>query len=225
MILLFFQVSLSILKLDDNIFKSNILNQELQVPWFVMFGNSNCPSCAYSFPEFEKISNMASDFIAFGYADTQLTKETAMSLGVFSVPSFFLFTNNGTYAYNGKRTASNFMSFISDVLSEGIEETDESWADQKDNMVIMFTRRYKPPIYYSAAYNILKNKNIKFGLTRDSDVIEAFGNPTTPSIWFYKNMEKVKYDGKQEFTNFISSIFSFFDIDDTQKIPNFQHDL
>lgn len=190
-----------------------------------MFGSSNCPNCIYAFPEFEKASNIASDFIAFGYADTTLAREAALELEVYTVPSFFLFTDNRTLRYSGKRLSSSFMNFIGSALGEGIDETDESWIDQDENMVVMFTRRFKPPAYYSAAYDLFKSSNIKFGITRNSDVIEAFGNPPTPSIWFFKNGEKTKYQGKQDYVDFINAISDYFEVDFDDTQSDFKDDL
>jgi hypothetical protein len=59
----------------------------------------------------------------------------------------------------------------------------------------LFTRRFKP----SAAFGTFRDRGIAFGIVRDSDTIEAFGNPPLPSIWLFKGGAKVMYKGKQDF--------------------------
>ena len=50
-------------------------------------------------------------------------------------------------------------------------------------------------------------------MARDSEVIEMFGNPKRPSIWFYKNSEATQYKGKEEYTALIDAIADHFEIE------------
>ncbi|KAH0785272.1 Thioredoxin family protein [Histomonas meleagridis] len=213
MLNLLFILSSSLSQLTDREFKENIINGKAKEPWFVMFTNENCPNCIIALPEFEKAAELARGFVTFSTAQVKDTPEMARRLGVYAVPSFFLFTENGVRPYSGRRVSISFLNFIADVIGENIDEADESWNDQTDNRVILFTKRFKPPFSFVATYSVLKNKGITFGISRDSDVIEAFGNPPTPSIWFLKDGKKEQYKGKQDFTKLIDAISQFYDVE------------
>ena len=80
-------------------------------------------------------------------------------------------------------------------------------------MVLLFTRRFKAPPLFAAAYGAFKDSNVTFALVRDSEVIEMFEKPPIPSIWFYKDGEGVQYKGKQEYTDLIDAIAEHYKID------------
>ncbi|OHS93340.1 hypothetical protein TRFO_40377 [Tritrichomonas foetus] len=216
MIYFFLVCSLSVFQLDENSFKQYVLHSDKSIPWFVMFGSSNCPACVQSAPEFESASNNARGIVRFGYADTKLTPNIATELGIRAIPAFFIFSKGSIQEFTGARTSGGFMNFISEYIGDGLEEADESWIDQNDNRVILFTRRFKPPVMFSAAYNTFKDHEkygITFGMARDSDTLELFDNPPVPSIWFFKDGEKVQYKGQNNFYSLIDAISAHYGIE------------
>ena len=101
--------------------------------------------------------------------------------------------------------------YIASQIGEGVEEAQDWWNEKEDeNMVILFTKSFKPPLMLCAAQGIFKNKGITFGYTRDIDVFGAFGNPPIPSYWFYKKGEKIKYKGKNDIFSFVQAISKYF---------------
>lgn len=203
-----------VLNADEKTFQSLIINGEKETPWFVMFTTDTCPACAQATPEFELASEKSRGFARFAVANTRKCPNIAKSFGVRAVPSFFLFTATGTSQYQGSRTSGSFLQFISEAIGDGIEEVDETWLDSHDNRVILFTRRFKPPALFSAAYGAFKTKNIRFGMVRDTETIELFGNPNVPSILMCKSTgEREIYTGKHEYIPLIDSISEYFGID------------
>jgi thiol-disulfide isomerase/thioredoxin len=213
MLPLFFSFSFSLFQLDDSSFDRFVKKGNKEVPWFVMFGGPNCPACVSALPEFESASTRARGFCRFAYADTGAVPKAVTSLKITAIPAFHLFTESDSHNFTGASTSAGFLRFISDVIGDGLEEADESWVDRKDNYVILFTRQFKPPALFSAAFGAFKGKGIEFGMARDSDTLEAYGNPPLPSIWFYREGKKRMYKGKQEFLNLIDKISEYFGLD------------
>lgn len=205
--------SRSVFHLDDTTFDQVITNGNKKIPWFILFGSENCPACVQAYPEFELASEQARGFVRFGYADTRFNPKISSKLGVYAIPAFFFFTEKETKRYEGQRLMSSFLSFISEEIGDGIEEADESWADQTDRRVILFTRRFKSPAIFSAVFSAFKHEGIVFGLTRDSDTIEAFDNPPVPSLWFMKDGEKTQYKGEFDYFSLTDAISKHFGLD------------
>lgn len=205
--------SRSIFQLDEKTFQQSVIKGDKSIPWFIMFGSENCPACIQAAPEFEHASERTRGYVRFGYADTKYTPNIASQLNIRAIPAFFLFTNNSTESFIGQRTSTGFLTFISDALSDGLEEADESWVDQTDNRVILFTKRFKAPVFFSAVHYAFRNKGITFGMTRDSETIEIFDNPPIPSIWFFKNGEKTQYKENLDYFSIIDAISKHFDIE------------
>jgi thiol-disulfide isomerase/thioredoxin len=208
-------VALGVFQLDDRGFQQHVVKGSKSIPWFVMFGGPNCPACAQAAPEFELGSQRSRGFARFAYADTQAAPEMSSSLGVKAIPAFFLFTDDGHHQYpdTGSRSSGSFLQFISDIIGEGLEDADEGWVGREDNHVILFTRKFKPPAIFSAAYVAYRNKGISFGMARDSDTMNSFGKPPVPSIWFFKNGERVMYKGKQDFIALLDKIGEHFGVE------------
>ena len=209
----FFVSSHSVFELTDQTFGAVVEYGDLSIPWLIMFGGDNCPACRVALPEFSKASDGAHGFCKFGYINVNKYPSLAAKFEVKAIPTFFLYTEEGNYKYSGTHTSNGFLNFISSKLGDGIQEIDETWADSKDPMVLLFHRNFKPPMIMSAAYGAFRSKNITFGITRDSDVIEAFGNPVLPSYWFYKDGVGTKYLGAKDFAAFIDAISEHFDVD------------
>jgi thiol-disulfide isomerase/thioredoxin len=208
----------ALLQLDDASFAHYVKNGDKDVPWFVMFGGPKCPSCSAALPEFANASSLAQGFCRFGYVDTARALTAVRSLDIHKVPTFLLFTDADHQNYSGPHSATAFVRFASEVIGEGIDEADGSWADRTDNYVILFTRQFRPPTAFSGAYGTMKRRGIAFGMARDSDTIEQFGNPRIPSIWFSKNGQKKIYKGKLEFTTLAASIAEFFGIEEGKSL-------
>lgn len=207
-------VSCNVYQMSEKTFKDHILKGDKSVPWFVMFTSPHCPACVQAAPEFENAAERSRGFARFAIADTMRCPNIANSLGIRAVPSFFFFTETDTLEFRGARSAGAFLQFISESIGSGIEDAEDSWIDTTENKVILFTRRFKPPALFSAAYGAFKNKGVRFGMARDTETIEAFDNPPIPSIWMYKETgEKQMYKGKQEFINLIDSIAEFYGIE------------
>jgi hypothetical protein len=208
-----FAHSQAVFQLSDQVFEALMGKADLSIPWFVMFGGNNCPACTLAVPEFSKASEGAHGFAKFGFANVDQCPGIVKTLEIKTIPSFYLFMEDGQFKYSGSHTAKGMLSFVSAKLGEGIEEIDESWSYSNDSMVLLFHRSFKPPMIMSAAYGAFKNKNITFGISRDSDVIEAFGNPLLPSYWFYKDGVGTQYLGTKDFASFIDAIAEHFDTD------------
>lgn len=206
----------SVALLDERALKQAAISDG-SIPWFVMFGSKTCPACVNARPEFEKAGDKAQGYAHFGYADVNHAPEMSNSLGIRGIPAFFMFTPKGPIEYQGYRTENSFISFVSDYLGEGLEEADETWADQKDNRVILFTRRFKPSAVFSGCSRVFQKKGITFGMARDSDTLEAFGKPPLPSIWFLKDGVKTQYKGKQNFFEISKAISSHFSVELDEK--------
>ena len=203
-----------VLNVNEKTFTSLIIDGDKEVPWFVMFTTDTCPACAQAAPEFEIASEKARGFARFAVANTRLCPNIASSLGIRTVPSFFLFTAAKTSECKGARTSGSFLQFISEVIGEGVEEADESWLTAGEDAVILFTRRFKPPVLFAAAYGAFKGRNIRFGMVRDSDTLERFGSPDVPSIWMYKaSGEKEMYSGKQEYIALVDKISEYYGVE------------
>jgi thiol-disulfide isomerase/thioredoxin len=198
---------------DERTFLDQVNRQSKLIPWFVMFGGKQCPACVQTMPEFEAASEQTVGFAKFGYIDASAVPQMARELGVASIPAFFLFTDSGPQEFSGIRSATGFVQFISDVIGEGVEEADESWIEDHKRFVILFTRRFKPPAVFSAAFGAFRSGVITFGVVRDTETIEAFGNPPIPSIWLYKDGEKVIYKGKMQFIELIDRISEYYGVD------------
>jgi thioredoxin-like negative regulator of GroEL len=205
--------SLSVFQLDDRGFEQYITKGNKAIPWFVMFGGQNCPACLLAAPEFEVASQRSRGFARFAYADTAVAPTSARSLEVKAIPAFFLFTETGQHSFSGSYSSGTFLQFISDVIGDGLEDADESWVGRTDNHVILFTRKFKSPPIFSAAYLAFKRKGISFGMARDSDTLEAYEGPPTPSIWLFKNGEKVMYKGKDDFIALMDTISEHFGVE------------
>ena len=212
MLALLLTLSESLFHFDDSSFKKYIEDGTKSPPWFIMFGSPQCPACLQAYPEFEAVSEKGRGFSRFAYIDTKQSTNTALKLHIFSVPSFYLFTPDGEFEFSGLRSANSFVSFISERIGEGLDEADENWASSNESQVVLFTRRFKPPAIFSAAYGTFKDKGIRFGMVRDSETLEEFGNPPMGTIWFFKNGEKVQYKGKNEFTQLINAIADHYEI-------------
>jgi hypothetical protein len=210
-LLSFFGVS--VFQFDDNAFTQHIRRGNKSIPWFVMFGGANCPACTVAYPEFESASNRARGFARFAYADRSVAPNAAESLSIRTIPAFWLFAESGDRLFTGAPTSTGFLRFISEVIGEGVEDADESWTDRADRSVILFTRQFKPPALFAAACGAFRGRGISFGMARDSDTLEAYGNPPLPSIWFYKDGEKQMYKGKHEFIALIDTISEYFAIE------------
>jgi thiol-disulfide isomerase/thioredoxin len=210
---LFLGLALSVFQLDDRGFEQHVTKGSKSIPWFIMFGGQNCPGCLMAAPEFEAASQRSRGFARFAYADTAAAPAATSSLGIRAIPAFFLFTDSGRHDFSGSYTAGSFLQFIADVIGEGLEEADESWIGRNDNHVILFTRKFKAPPIFSAACVAFKSKGIAFGMARDSDTFEGFGSPPVPSIWFFKDGEKVMYKGKQDFIPLMDKISEHFAVE------------
>ena len=205
--------SAAVFELNEHTFNSAIDHGDLSIPWLVMFSGDNCPACRAALPEFSKASDAAHGFCKFGYVDVNKNKELAKRFEIKTIPTFYVLMPDESTKYSGSHTANGFLNFVSSKIGEGIQEIDETWADSKDPMVLLFHRSFKPPMIMSAAFGAFKNKNITFGISRDSDVIEAFGNPVLPSYWFYKDGVGTKYLGSKDYAAFLDAIAEHFNVD------------
>jgi thiol-disulfide isomerase/thioredoxin len=200
----------SLSQFDDASFTRFVKNGNKTVPWFVMFGGLNCPACDRALPEFESASSLAQGFCRFGHVDTAAARKTSEFFQILTIPTFLLFTELDHQNYTGSQSAAGFVRFASEMIGDGLEDADPTWTERTDNYVILFTRQFKPPPAFSAVYGTMKRKGIAFGMARDSETIEEYGNPPLPSIWLSKNGQKKIYKGKLEFASLESSIAEFF---------------
>ena len=216
MLFFYFNIVSSVFKLNENNFKKEVISGNKTAPWFIMVGSSECPACVQAKPEFDKASNLANGIAYFGYIDAHESYNIASQLNVQMLPSFFLYYNHNFLKYDSSRSAISFISFIFENVENEIDDVDELWIDDIENKVILFTKKFKPPLFYYGASIAFKNKGIKFGMARDSDIIELFDNPPIPSIWFFKKGTKIQYKGKNDSSSVIQSISHFYNIEIAQ---------
>ena len=174
----------AVFRMDENIFVKRVLEGDTSTPWFIMFGGQTCPACRAALPEFAKAAEEASGFARFAYGDTAGIPSAVQKFNIKTIPQFIMFLDGESHVFKGQHTSNALVKFISGKIGEGIEEIDDSWVDRKDNLVLLFHKNFKPPMMFSGAYGSFKGKNVTFGISRDPDTIEAFGNPPVPSYWF-----------------------------------------
>lgn len=203
----------SVFRMDEITFNKQVVEGDTSVPWFIMFGGQNCPACRMALPEFGKAADDAAGFARFAYADASDVPSAVQRFNIKTIPQFIMFLDGESYVFKGQHTSNALMKFIAGKIGEGIEEIDDSWVDRTDNLVLLFHKNFKPPMMFSGAYGSFKGKNITFGISRDPDTFEAFGNPPCPSYWFYKDGVGTHYKGNKDFQSFVTAITEFFDVE------------
>ena len=203
----------SVIRLNDKTFFSDVL-QDKNHPWLVLFGKQDDNETTKVLREFEDAAEESQGFAKFGYTDQEQAPSVFKQLETNNFPLMLFFYGDKREIYSGPRTARGMQYFIASQIGEGVEEAQEWWPEKKDKekMVILYTKSFKPPLLLCAAQGIFKNRGIIFGYTRDSDVIDAFGRPPVPSYWFYKKGEEMQYKGKNDFSSFMRAISEFFEL-------------
>jgi hypothetical protein len=130
-----------------------------------------------------------------------------------TIPTFYLFAQDKHELFSGPPLAGRFVQFISNNIGEGLEEADKSWIDRDDDHIILFTRSPTLFPFFAGAYAMFKDRGVAFGIARDSETFQAFGEPGLPSIWFFKDGAKTMYSGKREFAALSAKISEFFGVD------------
>jgi hypothetical protein len=198
--------------LNDKSFHQTVMSDSKN-PWMLMFGEKDNEESTRVFREFEDAAEEGDGFARFGYIDNKLAPAIIKQLQITEFPIVLFFYGNKREVYSGPRTARGMVYYIASHFGDGVEEAQEWWPEKKDkNVVILFTKSFKPSLMICAAQGVFKNKGITFAYTRDIDVIDAFGNPSIPSYWFYKKGDKMKYKGPSNISSFIKEISKYYDI-------------
>ncbi|EAY08806.1 hypothetical protein TVAG_213150 [Trichomonas vaginalis G3] len=208
--LLIFQSNSLIYELNEAYYKAFITEGKKTMPWFIMYFTKDCPNCDKVSAEFEKAQEHLDGFISFAYADCNKNPTAVRTMNIRAVPIFMLITSETHYKFEGPYTTTAMISFITEKLSANIDEIDETWTGRKDPMVLLFHRSFKAPMLLTAASSAFHKYNITFAMTRDSDVINAFGKPSLPSYYFYKDGVGTRYKGDKEIQPFIKAISKHF---------------
>ena len=203
----------SVIQVTDKTFYSEVLKDKTH-PWLVLFGKQNDNETQKVMREFEDAAEESEGFAKFGYTDASKAPSVFKQLQTENYPVLCFFYGDKRDVYTGPRTARGMMYYIASQIGEGVEEAQEWWPEKKEteNMVILFTKSFKPPLLLCAAQGIFKNRGILFGFTRDNDVVDAFGRPPVPSYWFYSKGKEMQYKGKNDIVSFLQEISKFFDM-------------
>lgn len=199
-----------IYELNEHYFKAFITEGKKTMPWFVMFFTKDCPSCSQVSAEFEKAQEHLEGFVQFAYADCNKNPTAVKQYNIKAVPIFMLFTSEEHFKFNGMYTTTGMLQFITESLSTNIDEFDETWTTRTDPMVLLFHRAFKAPMLLTAASAAFRKYNITFAMTRDNDAINAFGKPSLPSYYFYKDGVGTRYKGAKDIQPFIKAISEHF---------------
>ena len=203
----------TVVQITDKTFQNEIMKDTTH-PWLILFGKQEDNETKKVLQEFEDAEEESEGFAKFGYTDEKLAPRLFRQLRGGNYPVLCFLYDNRREVYTGPRTARGMLYYIASQIGDGIEEAQDWWTEKKDteNMVLLFTKSFKPPLLLSAAQGLFNNSGIIFGYTRDVDVIDAFGRPPVPSYWFYKKGEVMQYKGKNEISPFLQAVANFFDL-------------
>ena len=187
-------------------------------PYFIMFTSKTCPHCKTAAPIFEKTAKALQDIAESIKVDVGRERRLAGELHITSVPSFVCFYKGVPTKYNGYPNEKQMFIFVVEQLGKNIQTATTSLKDSKDNMVVYFTKRFKPTSTLSYASYSLSKSSLKFIMVNKQQLIKDMGITKVPSYYFFKNGEMQQYHGSTDPLIFTRAVREFYNIPlDVQK--------
>ena len=191
---------------------SAVHNTESTKPYFLMFSSKRCPHCVTAEPYFKKAAKALEDIAISQKVDASSEKRLASELRVTAVPSFFCFYKGKPERYNGPINEKSMFIFVIEQLGRDIplltNITDEN---KQDNLVVYFSRRFKPTSTISYAHHML-SKDVKFAMVNNNKLIKELGVKKVPSYYLFMNGEMEMYQGSTNPLHFTRAIREYYNI-------------
>lgn len=192
-------------------------DKENTTPYFLMFSTTTCPHCVNAKPIFLRAGKLLEGIAVTQEVNVDTEIRFSSKLRINAVPAFYVFYKGVATKYDGIPNEKKFFAFVVEQLGKDIITMKKDIKESKDNMVVLFTRRFKAPSTICFASTKLANSGIKFGIINKASEIKPFGVKKIPSIAFFKNGEMTIYEGSTEPKPFVEAIKQHFDIKQEEK--------
>ena len=189
--------------------------------WVVMLHTEGNKMSEELYPKFIKASNLADGIFKFGVVNTKRTPLIARKFNVKSVPSFFVFHEEGKTEYLGDCEPEDLIDFCSEYLFDYSKPFDETWYLNQSSIrtsAALFTRAQHTPNLWLGISNLYhSNRRIRIGLTRNETLFKAFNVTDPPKIVFFNKTMNYTYKGKTSFRAISRELNNF--IEGQLKLP------
>ena len=190
---------------------SDVHDPNGEKPYFIMFSSKRCPHCVTAEPYFKKVAKSLESIAISKKVDASSEKRLASELRITGVPSFVSFYKGVADKYNGPINEKNMFNFVLEQLGRDIPLITELPQESRDNIVVYFSRRFKPTSTISYASYLL-SKKVKFAMVNNNKLIKELGVKKVPSYYFFKNGEMEMYQGSSNTMQFIMAICDYYNI-------------
>ena len=190
---------------------SDVHDPNGEKPYFIMFSSKRCPHCVTAEPYFKKVAKSLESIAISKKVDASSEKRLASELRITGVPSFVCFYKGVADKYNGPINEKNMFNFVLEQLGRDIPLITELPQESRDNIVVYFSRRFKPTSTISYASYLL-SKKVKFAMVNNNKLIKELGVKKVPSYYFFKNGEMEMYQGSSNTMQFIMAICDYYNI-------------
>lgn len=206
--------------LTDSYFTKFVENRKNKKEiWIVMLHTEGNKFSDEAFPKFIKASNLAEGIFRFGIVYTKRSPLTARKFVVKSVPSFWVFHEEGKTEYVGDGEPSDIINFCAEYLYDYTQEFTESWLQQtyKSYAVLFTEKEVTPNLWVGLSNSFNGNRKVRIGITRNPDLMKKFNVTKPPEIRFMNSTYNYTYVGKIEFRQIQRDLNAF--IDKTLRVP------
>lgn len=196
-------------QLSSRTWEQNIENRKPSEVWIVMFFGDYCPACIAAAPEFSAAAKKTNGFINFGSVDTQKEGYLSSTYDIRSIPTFFIFHNDGYDEYIGFHKADAFVEGISPYYDGCLSTFEKEMVDKKldTNVAVYFSNRQEPPMPWKLLSCKL-SKLAKFAYSNDAFLRINVGAINPPGVFMRnKSMSTVLTTVK----NLSKTVKSFFE--------------
>lgn len=197
---------------------STLYDVENDKPYVVMFITPKNDYVQQAEPEFNDTRDELKDFCEFLEVDVNKEFLLGTRLRIIYTPVIYVFWKGKAHYFTSHEISKDKLySFIAQTIGTNVPMLKESDITTKKPLIAMFTKRLKPPTAVSFAQFNLTNTDVRLAWSNQKSVIDAFRVTEVPSIYFFKDGIRKKYDGPTEASKFVEEIRKHFDIKENKE--------
>ncbi|EAY02245.1 hypothetical protein TVAG_438360 [Trichomonas vaginalis G3] len=192
---------------------STLYDVENEKPYVVLFVTPKNEYVDQYESEFNSTRDDLGDICNFIKVDVNKELLLGTRLRIIYTPVIYVFWQGKAHFFpNTEVTKDKIYSFIAQIIGKSVPMLKETDIATKKPLVAMFTKRLKAPTALSFAQFNLSLTDIRFAWTNNKKVIDAFRVNDIPSVYFFKDGIRKKYDGQTDAKKFIEEIRKHFNV-------------